>query len=65
MRLASLSENKGQAYTYIRLNEQKVRFSKQHYDALVKEAYAGLKDALKDLGWHKMNCPVCKSRQVT
>ncbi len=64
MRLAGLSESKGQAYAYIRLNEGKVRFSKHHYDELVQEAYTALKDAIKGLGWHKMNCPVCKNPPV-
>jgi hypothetical protein len=64
MRLAALSESKGQAYTYIRLNEGKVRFSKQHYDDLVREAYTTLKETLKDLGWHKLKCPVCKREPV-
>jgi hypothetical protein len=62
MRLASLSESKREAYAYIRLNEGKAGLSKRRYDELVQEGYAALKAAIKDLGWHKMNCSVCKNQ---
>ena len=64
MRLAGLSESKRRAYAYIRFNEVKVRVSKRRYDELVKEGYAAMTAAIKDLGWHEMNCPVCKNRSV-
>jgi hypothetical protein len=38
-----------------------VRLSEQRYDELVKEGYAAMKAAIKDLGWHKINCSVCKN----
>ena len=60
MRLAGLSESKRKAYAYIRLNEGKVRLSERRYDELVKEGYAAMTAAIKELGWHKMNCSVCK-----
>jgi hypothetical protein len=59
-RLAGICESKRQAYTYIRLNEGKVHVSKDRYDELVKEAYAGLTGAIKDLGWHRMKCTICQ-----
>ncbi len=58
-RLAGICESKRQAYTYIRLNEGKVHVSKDRYDELVKEAYAGLTAAIKNLGWHRMKCSFC------
>ena len=64
MRLAGLSESKQRAYAYIRFNEGKVRVSKHRYDELVKEGYAAMTAAIKDLRWHEMNCPVCKNRPV-
>ena len=64
MRLAGLSESKRKAYAYIRLNEGKVRLSKRRYDELVKEGYAAMTSAIKDLGWHAMNCSVCKDQSV-
>jgi hypothetical protein len=64
MRLAGLSESKRRAYTYIRLNEGKVGVSKGRYDELVKEGYAAMTAAIKDLGWHQRNCSVCKNRSV-
>jgi hypothetical protein len=63
-RLAGLSESKRKAYAYIRFNEGKVRLSESRYDELVKEGYAAMKAAIKDLGWHKMNCSVCKNESV-
>jgi hypothetical protein len=60
-RLAELSENKRRAYAYIRLNEAKVNFSKQHYEELVKEAHATMIAAMKDEAWHKLKCTVCKN----
>ena len=62
MRLAALSERKREAYTYIRLNEGKAGLSKQRYDELVQEGYAAMKAAIRDVGWHKMNCSICKSQ---
>jgi len=62
-RLAALIESKRQAYTYIRLNEGKVHVSKSRYDELVKEGYAALTAAIKDLGWHQRNCAVCRNEQ--
>jgi hypothetical protein len=64
MRLAGLSESKRRAYAYIRFNEGKVRVSKRRYDELVKEGYAAMTGAIKDLGWHEMNCSVCKNQSV-
>jgi hypothetical protein len=64
MRLAGLSEGKRKAYAYIRLNEGKVRLSERRYDELVKEEYAAMTAAIRDLGWHKMNCSVCKDESV-
>jgi hypothetical protein len=64
MRLAGLSESKRKAYAYIRLNEGKVGLSERRYDELVKEGYAALTAAMKDLGLHKMNCSVCKNESV-
>ncbi len=64
MRLAGLSESKRRAYAYTRFNEGKVRVSKRRYDELVKEGYAAMTSAIKDLGWHEMNCSVCKNRSV-
>ena len=64
-RLAALSESKRQAYVYIRLNEGKVHVSKSRYDELVKEGYAAMTTAMKDLGWHERNCSVCKQEQAT
>jgi hypothetical protein len=64
MRLAGLSESKRKAYAYIRLNEGKVRLSERRYDELVKEEYAAMTAAIRDLGWHKMNCSVCKDESV-
>jgi hypothetical protein len=64
VRLAGLSESKRKAYAYIRLNEGKVRLSERRYDELVKEGYAGMTAAIKDLGWHKINCSVCKNQSV-
>jgi hypothetical protein len=61
-RLASQFESRRQAYAYIRLNEGKVRVSKQRYGELVKEGYTAMTSAIKDLGWHEMNCSVCKSQ---
>jgi hypothetical protein len=63
-RLAGLSESKRKAYAYIRFNEGKVRLSEGRYDELVEEGYAAMKEAIKDLGWHKMNCSVCKNESV-
>ena len=60
-RLAELSESKRRAYAYIRLSEGKVRFSKQHYEDLVKEGYAAMTAAMKDAAWHKLKCLACKS----
>ena len=59
-RLASISDSKCQAYAYIRLNEKKVRFSKEHYDTLVKEGYATMTAALKEVAWHKLKCSACR-----
>jgi len=64
MRLAGLSESKRRAYAYIRFNEGKVRVSKRRYDELVKEGYAAMTGAIKDLGWHEMNCSICKNQSV-
>jgi hypothetical protein len=64
MRLAGLSESKRKAYAYIRLNEGKVRLSERRYDELVKEGYAAMTAAIRDLGWHKMNCSVCKDQSA-
>jgi hypothetical protein len=64
MRLAGLSEGKCKAYAYIRLNEGKVGVSKRRYDELVKEGYAAMTAAIKDLGWHEMNCSVCKNQSA-
>jgi hypothetical protein len=64
IRLADLSESKRKAYAYIRFNEGKVRLSEQRYDELVKEGYAAMKAAIKDLGWHKLNCSVCKNQSA-
>ena len=62
MRLSGLSESKCKAYAYIRLNEGKVGVSKRRYDELVKEGYAAMTAAIKDLGWHEINCRVCKNK---
>ncbi len=62
MRLAGLSDRKREAYAYIRLNEGKAGLSKRRYEELVEEGYAAMKAAIKDLGRHKMNCPVCKNQ---
>jgi hypothetical protein len=62
MRLAGLSDSKREAYTYIRLNERKAGLSKQRYDELVQEGYAAMKAAIRDVGWHKMNCSICKNQ---
>jgi hypothetical protein len=64
MRLTGLSESKRRAYTYIRLNEGKVGLSKGRYDELVKEGYTAMTAAIKELGWHKMNCSACKNHFV-
>jgi hypothetical protein len=64
VRLAGLSESKRKAYAYIRLNEGKVRLSERRYDELVKEGYAAMTAAIKALGWHKINCYVCKNQSV-
>jgi hypothetical protein len=64
VRLAGLSESKRKAYAYIRFNEGKVRLSERRYDELVKEGYAAMTAAIKDLGWHKINCSVCKNQPV-
>ncbi len=64
MRLAGLSESKREAYAYIRLNEGKAGLSKRRYDELVQEGYEAMKATIRDLGWHKMNCPVCKNQAV-
>jgi hypothetical protein len=61
-RLAGLFENRRKAYAYIRLNQGKVRISEQRYEELVKEGYAAMSAAIKDLGWHKRTCPVCKNQ---
>ncbi len=61
-RLAELSENKRRAYAYIRLNEGKVQFSKQHYEELVKEGYAAMIAAMKDVAWHKLKCADCTAQ---
>ena len=63
-RLAGLSESKRKAYAYIRFNEGKVGLSKRRYDELVQEGYAAMTAAMKDLGWHKMNCSACKNQLV-
>jgi len=54
-------ENKRQAYAYIRLNEGRVHVSKRRYDELVSEGYTAMTDAMKECGWHRMNCLVCKT----
>jgi hypothetical protein len=59
-RLAGLVEKKRQAYAYIRLNEGKVHVSKLRYDELVNEGYSAMKEAMKEFGSHRLNCPVCK-----
>ncbi len=64
IRLAGLSDSKREAYAYIRLNEGKAGLTKQRYDELVAEGYEAMKSAIKDLGWHKMNCSICKSQPV-
>jgi hypothetical protein len=64
MRLAGLSESKLRAYTFIRLNEAKVHVSKQRYEELVKEGYTAMTAAMKDLGWHQMNCSACKNQSL-
>jgi hypothetical protein len=61
LRLAGLSDSKREAYQYIRLNEGRAGLSKSRYDELVQEGYEAMKSAIKDLGWHKMNCSICKS----
>ena len=53
-------ESKRQAYAYVRLNEGRVHVSQERYGELVKEAYAGMVLAIKESGWHKFNCPICK-----
>ena len=53
MRLAGLSESKRRAYAYIRFDEGKVRVSKRRYDELVKEGYAAMTSAIKNLGGTK------------
>ncbi len=60
-RLAGLCESKRKAYVYIRLNEEKVGISKHRYEELVNEAYKAMTAAIKDLGWHKLNCKACNS----
>jgi hypothetical protein len=62
MRLAGLADSRREAYAYIRLNEGKAGLSKHRYDELVQEGYAAMKAAIKDVGWHKMNCALCKSQ---
>jgi hypothetical protein len=63
IRLAGLCESKRKAYISIRLNEEKMSISKHRYEELVKEAYAALTAAIKDLGWHEMNeCESCHTR---
>jgi hypothetical protein len=61
MRLAGFSESKRKAYVYIRLNEEKVGISRDRYEEVVKQAYAALTAAIKDLGWYEMNCGACKT----
>jgi hypothetical protein len=61
MRLAEASENRRKAYAYIRMSESKVRISKQRYEELVKEGYAAMTTAFKELRWHELNCPTCKN----
>jgi hypothetical protein len=63
LRLAEASENRRKAYAYIRLSESKVRISKMRYEELVKEGYAAMISAFKELRWHELNCSVCKNVQ--
>jgi hypothetical protein len=63
-RLSELSESKRRAYAYIRLNEGKVQFSKQHYEALVREGYAAMTAAMKDVAWHKLKCSACNNQPI-
>jgi hypothetical protein len=59
-RLAALVANKRHAYAYIRLNQGRVHLSERRYQELVSEGYAAMTDAMKEFGWHKMNCRVCR-----
>jgi hypothetical protein len=63
--LASAVESKRQAYTYIRLQENKVALSKTRYDELVQEAYAALTESIKDLLRHQRSCADCRKQQGT
>ena len=63
--LAAAVESKRQAYTYIRLQESKVALSKARYDELVREAYAGLTEAIKDSLRHQKGCALCRREQGT
>jgi hypothetical protein len=38
-----------------------VGISRHRYEELVKEAYAAMTAAFKDLGWHGMNCGACNT----
>ena len=58
--LAAQVESKRQAYAYVRLNEGRVHVSKERYDELVKEAYAGMVLAIRESVRHKANCSLCK-----
>ena len=60
IRLSEMVESRRKAYAFIRLNEGKVRMSKQRYEELVKEGYAAMTAAMKDLGWHALRCSACK-----
>jgi hypothetical protein len=60
MQLEGRVETKRQAYAYIRLNESRVHVSRQRYDELVRDGYTAMTEAMKALGWHKMQCSVCK-----
>jgi hypothetical protein len=62
MRLAETSAARRKAYAFIRLSESKVRLSKQRYDELVKEGYAAMMTAFKDLRWHEINCSLCREQ---
>jgi hypothetical protein len=60
-RLAGFCESRRKAYVYIRLKEEEVGISRHRYEELVKEAYATMTAAIKDLGWHEMNCGACNT----
>jgi hypothetical protein len=62
-KLESAVEGKRQAYTYIRLQENKVALSKARYDELVHEAYTALTEAFKDSLRHQKGCAVCRREQ--